>query len=331
MDTYNRGKALREVIRSIRVLFFVSVWFTLLAAVAMWYIATAMLLVLAPKAGLLSLAALLVTLLVPLDTPAPRAVVWLLESSVSSFIQYLPVEIKLHGWDSGNRSSKPRRGPYIIAYEPHGVLPLIMCLFGSVPKPASLGLPEELDGAAILASDAVFWVPILRNLWYWLGLRSVARQSIDRILDKERTSVVLCPGGTTECLIMEPCNESIYLKSRKGFVHMSQKHGANIVPVFAVGQSDMYSYWRPFFDAPCTPWTRKLVVRLSKLLKFVPMVAWGRFYSPLPYRKRVTVIIGAPLDVDEEGSVEEALDVFIERVKGMYAGCRGVSKTLKVC
>jgi len=196
---------------SATVAFFVSIWFTMLTLVAVWYLTTAVLLVLAPAAGAVSLALLLATLLVPLETRVPRAVEWLLERSVAAFIEYLPVEVTLHeswtrldeeeketregeregsrertngttneGTDTKTKTNnnnnekkkkkKKNKGPpYIIAYEPHGVLPLIMCIFaGSVAKPATLGLPPQLDHAAILASDAVFWVPILRNLWYWL-------------------------------------------------------------------------------------------------------------------------------------------------------------------
>lgn len=223
------SKELRSALRSARVAFFVSIWFTLLTFVAVWYLATAVLLVIAPGAGLISLLLLLATLLIPLETKAPRAVTWLLERSVSAFIEYLPVDVSLHeSWceefppqvgrtnaqgeqtnsckqsnmievenDAGNdkdistdtQIDKKNKRPYIIAYEPHGVLPLIMCVFaGSVAKPASLGMPPSLDHAAVLASDAMFWVPILRNLWFWLGLRSVSQESIDRLLDEEKVS-----------------------------------------------------------------------------------------------------------------------------------------------
>ena len=356
------SKAVRSALRSARVAFFVSIWFTLLTLVAVWYLTTAVLLVLAPVAGVVSLALLLATLLVPLETKVPRAVEWLLERSVAAFIEYLPVEVSLHEcWKeertnddkvdadetyemkserkNDRKSERKNDGekkapPYVIAYEPHGVLPLIMCIFaGSVRKPASLGLPRQLDHAAILASDAVFWVPILRNLWYWLGLRSVSRESIDRLLDEEKTSIVLCPGGITECLVMQPYNEAVYLRRRKGFVRMAKKHGASIVPVFGVGQSEMYSYWRPLYDAPSTAWTRRMFVRMSKLLRFVPMVAWGRAFTPLPYRKRVKVVIGAPIavgDGDGDGGVEEGLETYIERLGAMYEGAEGRRKGSKV-
>jgi hypothetical protein len=295
----------------IRVLFFVSVWFSLLGAVVAWCTATAILLVVSPKVGMVSAMLVVMSLCVPLDVAPPSLVTRFLEASMDSFIEYLPVEIALCGWKSCNSTTK-----YVIAYEPHGVLPVLMCLFSAVRKPSWLGLPKELDGAAILVSDAVFRVPILRNLWYWLGLRSVSRQSMRKLLDEEGKSVVLCPGGATECLTMRRHSESVYLNSRKGFVRMAKIHGAAIVPVFSVNQSSMFRYWRPLYDRPSTRWTRKMFVLLAKWLKFVPMLAWGRYGSPLPFRQRVTVVIGEPLfDIAD---ITDTLDEFIERIKFIY-------------
>ena len=114
---------------------------------------------------------------------------------------------------------------------------------------------------------------------------------------------------------------------------MAKKHGASIVPVFGVGQSDLYSYWRPLYDAPSTAWTRRVFVRLSKMFRFVPMVAWGRGFTPLPYRQRVKVVIGAPIAVgDGDGDgVGEGLETYIERLGAMYEGAKeGRGKRLVV-
>lgn len=119
---------------------------------------------------------------------------------------------------------------------------------------------------------------------------------------------------------MQPYYEAVYLKRRTGFVRMAKKHGVSIVPVFGAGQSDMYSYWRPLYDAPSTTWTQHLFVRLCKILRFVPMVAWGRCWTPLPHRTRVEVRIGAPIDVSDGVSVEEGLDMYITRLQSLYDG-----------
>ena len=127
---------------------------------------------------------------------------------------------------------------------------------------------------------------------------------------------------------------------------MAKKHGASIVPVFGVGQSDLYSYWRPLYDAPSTAWTRRVFVRLSKMFRFVPMVAWGRGFTPLPYRQRVKVggwcpplanargtrgASGAPTGAGGGGGVGEGLETYIERLGAMYEGAKeGRGKRLVV-
>ena len=44
------------------------------------------------------------------------------------------------------------------------------------------------------ATLQLFYVPILRHFWYWLGVRRADRATMNQLLS-EGTSVVLCPGG----------------------------------------------------------------------------------------------------------------------------------------
>jgi len=148
------------------------------------------------------------------------------------------------------------------------------------------------------------------------------------VIDSTDSHVARRARGLSHPLTLPPArslryNEAVYLKRRTGFVRMAKKHGASIVPVFGVGQSDLYSYWRPLYDAPSTAWTRRVFVRLSKMFRFVPMVAGGRGFTPLPYRQRVEVVIGAPIAVgDGDGGVGEGLETYIERLRAMYEGAK---------
>ena len=40
----------------------------------------------------------------------------------------------------------------------------------------------------------LFYVPILRHFWYWLGVRRADRATMNQLLSSG-TAVVLCPGG----------------------------------------------------------------------------------------------------------------------------------------
>lgn len=307
---------IQKALNSAKIVLAVSAWFGFLFLVIIWFFVTCILIFVAPRIGWTSLLIVSLSLFVPLDIPCPLWISWFLRYSVQSYVEYLQVEVQCLGDLDGS-------GPYVIAYEPHSVLPQGMCIFSHIKKPVSLAFPHALDGTAILVSNAVFWVPFVRHLWWWLGCRPVSRSSIGKLLD-QGCSVALCPGGVQECLIMQPYNESLYLRNRKGFVHVAMQKGASILPVFGFGQSNLYKYWRPFYDGPSTLFTRNVFTRVSKILKFVPMVAWG-CAGPIPYKTRLTIVIGKPIHVEkvpdiqiDDERVQMLLDTFIDGMKDIY-------------
>jgi len=71
---------------------------------------------------------------------------------------------------------------------------------------------------AALASSAIFRVPLVKHLWSWLGLQSVDKRNMRRLLDEDN-SVLLIPGGVQECLLMERgkvCVPKIHLDMCQG-------------------------------------------------------------------------------------------------------------------
>ena len=94
---------------------------------------------------------------------------------------------------------------------------------------------------------------------------------------------------------MEPNQETIFLRSRFGFVKMAMTTGADLVPVFAFGQSSIFGYARP--GPPLFP--RGTARLLSRALGFAPMLFWGRWGLPVPYAVPVHVVVGAPIRVQQ--------------------------------
>lgn len=309
----------QDVLREIKVIAAVSIWFTLLILVVVWVLATLVLAIIFPFLGFPNLVIIIVSLLIPLDVPCPLVISWFMAYSIKAFEEFLPVKVLCE--DGGSFGDD---GPYMIAYEPHGVLPQGMCTFCHVEKPAGMKIPKNLDGAAILVSDGIFYIPLLRHLFWWLGCRPVSRSSMECLLDGG-SSVALCPGGVHECLLMEQCVECVYLKRRRGFIHLAMQKGASIVPCFGIGQSDLYKYWRPLYDPPTRSFARHMFTRLSRSLGFAPMLAWGQYGTPVPYRNQLTIVIGRPIKMPripdiqlDDARVEEMLGAFIDKLRHVH-------------
>ncbi|CAK9200099.1 unnamed protein product [Sphagnum troendelagicum] len=195
--------------------------------------------------------------------------------------KYFPITVVFE--DEGHLNSD---GCYVIAAEPHSVLPVGIIVL----TPQSGFLP--LTKIRALASTAVFWTPIIRHIWTWLGLVPVSRRHFSKLLE-EGYSCILVPGGVQECLYMEPDREVVYLKNRFGFVKVAIQAGAAVVPCFCFGQTNTYRWWKP---------SGKWYNQMSRKLGFTPLVFWGRFGGPVPFQKPMYFVVGKPIDVTKNPS-----------------------------
>ncbi len=91
----------------------------------------------------------------------------------------------------------------------------------STPSPK---LPKFLKEGRFhsLASGVCFVVPFVRQLWWGLGLRPATRATMTSILESKGGSVLLCPGGVQECLLMTTQDEVVFLKKR----HVRNRSGS---------------------------------------------------------------------------------------------------------
>jgi len=125
---------------------------------------------------------------------------------------------------------------------------------------------------------------------------------------------------------MEYGVEVAYLRRRLGFVRLAMQLGVPIVPVFGAGQSKLYSYWRPFYDSPKGWISRKRWSAIARKIGFVPMVIWGWKGTPIPRQKKMTIVVGRPIQVPHHPSIEEIddeiveewLDVYIKDLQSLY-------------
>lgn len=111
-------------------------------------------------------------------------------------------------------------------------------------------------------------------------------------------AITIVIGGARESLDAQPYSLRLVLKRRKGFVKMAIRTGADLVPVLAFGENDLYDQ----FQADSHPKIHKFQLLVKKLLGFtIPLFhARGVFnydVGLMPYRRPLNVVVGRPVKV----------------------------------
>jgi len=204
------------------------------------------------------------------------------------------------------------KGRYLFAMHPHGILP-----FGGMINVLSecSEISKVLEGVPIrtLAASFCFYIPIYREILLAGGVCDAARYSASKIL-KSGISIALVPGGATEALYTKPEEDILYLKKRKGFIHLAMTHGVKIVPLFSFNESGTYRQLS--VDNKTVTWVKRKFQAIFGLS--LPLIT-----NIIPRRVPITTVVGKPLEIphienptDEE--VQKVLDSYIEHLTKMY-------------
>ena len=219
----------------------------------------------------------------------------------SAFASYFPA--RLHR----TVELEPTR-KYIFGYHPHGIIS--HGAFAAFATEA-LGFSELFPGITntLLTLEANFQVPLYRDYALALGLASVSRESIENLLTKGGhngegmgRAVTIVIGGARESLDAQPHSLRLVLNSRKGFVKIAIRKGADLVPVLAFGENELYDQ----VDSDEHPWLHKFQMLVKKVMGFtIPLFhARGVFnydVGLLPYRRAVNIVVGRPIKVVQQG------------------------------
>lgn len=113
-------------------------------------------------------------------------------------------------------------------------------------------------------------------------------------------AITIVIGGARESLDAHPYSLRLVLARRKGFVKMAIRTGADLVPVLAFGENDLYDQ----FGVESHPKIHKIQLLVKKLLGFtIPLFhARGVFnydVGLMPYRRPVNVVVGRPVRVEQ--------------------------------
>lgn len=173
---------------------------------------------------------------------------------------------------------------YVFGVHPHGAIPL----GGALLRPQLSRLPWVSQATLFGAATAVFALPLVRDFYLAFGSVRADRRTLQGLLSRGR-SVVLLPGGIREqLLVCPPQVERIVLAERTGFVRLALEHGAALVPIFVFGERRAYrtNHFLTQFVSPLL----KAACNIG-----VPCVR-GRWGTLMPFPGPVTIVVGKPLD-----------------------------------
>ncbi|CAJ2635975.1 unnamed protein product [Trifolium pratense] len=131
-----------------------------------------------------------------------------------------------------------------------------------------------------LVSTASFYIPFLRQVWTWLGYSSVEKKNLISLLEAGHSCIIV-PGGNRETLFME--------------------HGC---------ETNIYNWWKV---------PGKVIQNLARSMKIFPLIFWGIFGSPIPFKKPLYVAVGRPIQLQKnpEPTIEQVAKVHSEFIKAL--------------
>ncbi|KAF4555245.1 Diacylglycerol acyltransferase-like protein [Elsinoe fawcettii] len=241
----------------------------------------------------------------------------------SLFASYFPA--RLH-----RTTTLPPTRKYLFGYHPHGIIS--HGAFAAFATEA-LGFSQLFPGITntLLTLDTNFRTPLYRDYALRMGLASVSRESCENILSKGGPNkegmgraITIVVGGARESLDAQPNSLRLVLKRRKGFVKLAIRTGADLVPVLAFGENELYDQ----VNSDEHPWVHKGQMVVKKLLGFtVPLFhARGVFnydVGLMPYRRPINIVVGRPIQVQQfarpdQKYIDEIHERYVNELVGIW-------------
>ncbi len=221
----------------------------------------------------------------------------------------------------------PPTRKYIFGYHPHGIIS--HGAFAAFCTEA-LGFSEKFPGItnSLLTLDSNFRIPLYRDYILAMGIQSVSKESIQAILTRGGPNgegmgraVTIVVGGARESLAAQPGTMHLVLAQRKGFVKMAMRTGADLVPVLAFGENDLYDQVSPQQH----PLLHSAQMWVLRTLKFTLPFLHGRGIfnydvGLMPYRRPLNVVVGRPIPVRQAREAEGIESREVERLHAEYVG-----------
>ena len=139
-------------------------------------------------------------------------------------------------------------------------------------------------------------------------------------------AITIVIGGARESLDAQPGALRLVLKRRKGFVKLAIRTGADLVPVLAFGENELYEQ----IDGSSHALVHKGQLLIKKALGWTVPLFKGRGIlnydvGLMPYRKPLNVVVGRPvkvrqMKVPDEAYVDELHGLYVKELERIWAG-----------
>jgi hypothetical protein len=199
---------------------------------------------------------------------------------------------------------------YIFFEFPHGIFPMGEFISASVIREIT---PNKMICGS--GANVVFMFPVMRQIMAWIGTKPAGKEYFSQTFEEGNYAAVI-PGGIAEMYLVDKNNkevESIYFKNRGNTVKMAIQQGANIIPVFFFGNTQLFSVIG----------SNNWLAKLSRKLKASIVFFYGRNYLPVPYRHPLKMISGEIVEVKQidnpsEQEIQEIMEKVIKSIQDVY-------------
>jgi 2-acylglycerol O-acyltransferase 2 len=137
-------------------------------------------------------------------------------------------------------------------------------------------------------------------------------------------AITIVIGGAAEALDAQPYDMRLVLKKRKGFIKIALRTGADLVPVLAFGENDLYDQ----VTSTSHPGIHKAQLLIKKVLGFtIPLFhARGVFnydVGLMPYRRPLNIVVGRPIKVTQsvipqQEEIDRLHEQYVQELKSIW-------------
>jgi hypothetical protein len=128
-------------------------------------------------------------------------------------------------------------------------------------------------------------------------------------------SIVLIPGGAAEALMTHRDTFKLYLLNRKGFVKLAMETKKPLIPCLGFGENEIFDTL--VTSKTDTGWKGILFSMQQSFMKLTG-VSPPIITNPIPRPVKMSVVVGAPLEMDCNKSVDENHKVYMDQVTQLY-------------